>query len=362
MSLKKANTKIIRDAFYSPETGFVGVDKLYAILKPQGIKRAEIKEWMQSQEVVQRNRKNTQPKNSFVPRFPLQQFQIDLIYIDNPVLNQAKYGLSCIDSFSKRADVELMKKRTQGETIDAMIAIFERMGTPQSIYSDEGSEFDNANFRKFCKDLDIDLIFTFTHATIVERFNRTIKEKISLYLQSSNSKTITNVLPKLIKNYNNTIHGTIGLKPNEVNRETQHIAQINLINQATLRKYQAIPIGTQVRVELKPKSFRKGYEPKFSQKVHKVTSKDEHYYYLDNDDTDRGYFRSNLQIVKALAEEQGIEADLENTREGQLKKKTRKVGNYFIPESNASERKRTSARERKPEFFLEDSTYGKIRY
>ncbi|MDR3550280.1 MAG: hypothetical protein P4L31_02620, partial [Candidatus Babeliales bacterium] len=140
------HTEVIRDAYYNPETGFVGVDKLYHKLKPQGIQKKEITAFLKSQEVYQRNIKTIQTKNSFIPRFPLQEFQIDLIYIENPHLNQARYGLSCIDAFTKRADVELMKKRTQHDTLSAMIKVLERMGVPKMIYCDEGSEFDNETF------------------------------------------------------------------------------------------------------------------------------------------------------------------------------------------------------------------------
>jgi len=95
-----------------------------------------------------------------------------------------------------------MKRRTKGSTVDAMMNILDRMGVPDMIYCDEGSEFNNAPFKKLCDELGIKLVFTFRHAAIVERFNRTIKEMLNKYLQSTNSKTITNVLPKMIRNYN----------------------------------------------------------------------------------------------------------------------------------------------------------------
>ena len=42
---------------------------------------------------------------------------IDLIYLENKHLNKASYGLVCIDIFSKKGDVELMKKKTAKETV-----------------------------------------------------------------------------------------------------------------------------------------------------------------------------------------------------------------------------------------------------
>ena len=55
-------------------------------------------------------------------------------------------------------------------------------------------------------DNNIEIIFTLGHAPMVERFNRTLKELLNKYLQSTNSKTITNVLPKILNNYNSSYH------------------------------------------------------------------------------------------------------------------------------------------------------------
>jgi transposase InsO family protein len=350
---------IIKETFYHPLEGFIGADALYRKLKPKGISMKEIKLFLQKQEVVQRNKKNTQTKNSFVAKYPMQEFQVDLIYIDDPHLNQARYGLCAIDAFTKRADIVLMKKKTKEDTVDALMDIFERMGIPDILFSDEGSEFDNSDVHKLCKRLNIEQVFTFTHATMIERFNRTIKEKIHKYLQSTNSKTIINVLPKLVSNYNNTFHHTIGMTPNEVNRKTMHIAQLNIIKNATLKRLPTLQIGQTVRIELKPKSFQKGYRPKFSLTTHKITAKDKYYYYVDGEK--RGFFRSNLQPVNGV--EVNIKpADLDNTLEGRLKNMKRVEKNYDIPVSNLEERRQMRPRARNPTNQLVDDLYGKINY
>ena len=253
---------IIRKAYYNPEEGFVGIDKLYRKLKPRGVSRADIIQFLKKQEVYQVNKKNNRKQGSFIPRYPYQEFQIDLIYLDDSHLNKASYGLCCIDAFSKKADVQLMKKRTKEETVDAMIEIFERMNVPEVIYCDEGSEFNNSAFRNLCDDLKIELILTLRHAPIVERFNRTVKEMLHKYLQSTNSKTIVNVLPRIVRNYNRSYHSTIGMAPIEVNSKTEHIVQINLLKNLTPLPYVKMTVGDKVRVQVKPKSFVKGYRPK----------------------------------------------------------------------------------------------------
>lgn len=352
----------IRKAYYDPSEGFVGIDKLYRKLKPRypHIKRSDVAAWMKKQEVYQVNKKNNQKQTSFIPRYPGQEYQIDLIYLEDKHLNQASYGLCCIDAFSKRADIELMKRKTKEMTLDAMINIMDRMGVPHMIYCDEGSEFTNKPFKKMCDKLGIRLMFTIRHAPIVERFNRSIKEMMYKYLQSTNTKTITTVLKKLLSNYNNSYHSSIGMAPNEVNEDTMHIAQMNLIKNLNSPTRVPLEVGDRVRVQVKPQSFLKGYKPKYSKEVYTITEKGRGYYVTTKDD--REYTRANLQKVDV--HEINLEKpDLEGTIEGRLKTmkdRPRRVYNIPEPEPVEEVQARRAMRERRPERKIEDRRYGKI--
>jgi len=347
---------IVRKAYYNPDEGFVGIDKLYRKLKPQGVTRADIITFLKKQEVYQVNKKNNRKAGSFIPRYEYQEFQIDLIYLDDAHLNKASYGLCCIDAFSKKADVQLMKRRTKEDTTTAMIELLERMGIPDVIYADEGSEFNNSAFRNLCDEMKIELILTLRHAPIVERFNRTIKEMLNKYLQSTNTKSIVNVLPKIVRNYNNSYHSTIGMAPKEVNKDTEHIVQINLLKHLTPLPYVKMQVGDRVRVQVKPKSFIKGYRPKYSKNIYEITEKGDGYYKTTKDD--RHYLKANLKLVTD-AEVNPEQPDFAGSREAHLKemRERRRDGEEVAP---ASEVNRRSVRERKPENLVEDKRFGKI--
>jgi len=302
------------------------------------------------------NKKNNRKMASFIPRYIRQEFQIDLIYLDDSHLNKASYGLCCIDAFSKKGDVELMKKKTKGETVDAMMAVLDRMGIPHMIYCDEGSEFNNGVFKQMCNELGIKLVFTIRHAPIVERFNRTIKEMMHKYLQSTNSKTVTNVLPKIVKNYNSSYHSVIKMAPNDVDESTQHIVQINLLNSLNKLPHQKLRIGDKVRVQVKPASFVKGYKPKYSKQVYEITDKGDGYYITTKDN--RLYLKVNLQKVEEyeLNPEKPL---LEGTLEGHLKDMKNKPKREYVIEEPEPRR---STRERRPTSQLEHSEYGRIQY
>eukprot|EP00732_Lithocolla_globosa_P000850 Lithocolla_globosa_v1_NODE_330_length_4438_cov_177.263746.p1 type:complete len:338 gc:universal NODE_330_length_4438_cov_177.263746:2032-3045(+) len=312
------NTKLIFDTFYNPLTGYVGSKKLYERLKDQGVTMNEIENFLSTQEVIQINKKNTGKQGSFIPNYPLQQFQIDLVDIQNKGLNKASYGLTCIDAFSKKADAELMKNKTMTETVRAMKVVFKRLGTPKQIYCDEGSEFNNNMFRDMCRDKNIELILTLKHATMVERFNRTLKEMISKYLQTTNSKTITNILPKVVQNYNESYHSTIEMTPLEAaNKTNQFEVFQNISEKATVKKRPTLYVGDKVRVQLKQKSFQKGYSPKWSKTIHTVEKKGGRYYIVNDDK--RKYLRAYLLKVEKL-NAPDISPDIEGTNEALAKK------------------------------------------
>src|ERR1700733_4351929 len=97
-----SNEEIIREAFYDPSVGFTGAEKLYKYLQKKGhnITRKEVKNFLSKQEITQVSQKNYGKAGSFVPPYPLYEFQIDLIYLDNAQLNKKSYGLVCIDTCS----------------------------------------------------------------------------------------------------------------------------------------------------------------------------------------------------------------------------------------------------------------------
>ena len=54
---------------------------------------------------------------------------------------------------------------------------------------------------------------------MIERFNRTIKEKMFKYLSANNTRTFLDVLVLLAGQYNNTIYSSIKMNPKEASRK-----------------------------------------------------------------------------------------------------------------------------------------------
>ena len=108
---------------------------------------------------------------------------------------------------------------------------------------------DNLNDKK------IKHITTIGGAHTVERFNRTLKEKIQTRLDAmglDRDKWLEQLNPILNK-YNNTSHTTIEMTPNEAKKKSNEmVVKSNLWNNASRnRKYPEIKENQEVRILLK---------------------------------------------------------------------------------------------------------------
>ena len=54
---------------------------------------------------------------------------------------------------------------------------------------------------------------------MIEKFNRTIKEKLFKYFSTNNTRRYVDVLDLLVNQYNNSIHSSIKMTPNEASRK-----------------------------------------------------------------------------------------------------------------------------------------------
>jgi hypothetical protein len=101
---------------------------------------------------------------------------------------------------------------------------------PKRLQTDQGLEFLGKETKDFLKQLGIHLYFIYSDkkAAIVERFNRTLKEKMWRFFTKNKTKRYIDVLDKLVDSYNNTFHRAILMKPNEVSKQNESSVFFNL--------------------------------------------------------------------------------------------------------------------------------------
>lgn len=108
---------------------------------------------------------------------------------------------------------------------------------------------------------------------VVERFNRTLKEKIYKYITYKNSYRYIDVLPSIVESYNTTYHRSIGMAPNEVNvNNSQIVAERLYPPKPTKFKYK-FHLNDTVRISIERMVFRKGYLGNWSEELFTITAK-----------------------------------------------------------------------------------------
>ena len=97
-----------------------------------------------------------------------------------------RYGLVAIDNFTKVADVIPITNRQPAELIRSLKLIFQSMGKPKQLYSDEEGGFRAKEFIQFIHENDIKHVQTSTHAPTAERFIITFKDNLYRRLDALN--------------------------------------------------------------------------------------------------------------------------------------------------------------------------------
>jgi hypothetical protein len=209
------------------------------------------------------------------------QYQADLLDF-TPIQKENRgyrYLLTVIDCFSRKATAIPMKTKDKYASLQAIKKAFKKMGTPQKLQTDRGSEFVAILVRKFLEENKILLFHSNSKlkASIVERFNRTLRSKIIKYLVENQTLTYIHILDDLIEGYNNTIHSSLErYSPNEVNKlnekEVFEIQYRDYLNKR--KKKRAFKIGDIVRVALDTspfqKAFKKGHQRNFSIDLYQI--------------------------------------------------------------------------------------------
>ena len=179
-----------------------------------------------------------------------------------------KFLLLVIDTFSKYGWIVPLKDK-KGETIvKALKEIFKESGRrPDKLWTDKGREFFNKDVR--------DLVYLYAteneeKSSIVERWIRTMKEKMFKYFTDYNTNKYIDVLPDLVEDYNNTVHSSTKLTPTDASKEENELkVWRNLYpdRYKTSRLNPKFSVGDKVRITKKKEVFEKGYTTRWTEEI-----------------------------------------------------------------------------------------------
>ena len=133
-----------------------------------------------------------------------------------------KYIFTNIDIFSKYVWSFPIKSKKNSDIKPCFEKIFKQR-KPKYIWSDQEPAFFSKEMLKFFEDHNIEIYYTYSNlkAVIIERFNRSLRELMMKSFVKNNNTVWYNILPELIKTYNNRYHRTIKMKPIDVNKTNE---------------------------------------------------------------------------------------------------------------------------------------------
>ena len=190
-----------------------------------------------------------------------------------------------VDCFSRYACSVPIKNKTAEEILRGLTVIFKEYGIPIRIQSDKGKEFTSKTVKSFFKECNV-IFFTTTNEDVkcamVERLIRTIKQRQWIYLTEENTYRCIDVLPDVLKSYNNTTHSATSYAPNDVDEHPAFNIRDKMLRSVEFQRAQLFFVGDYVRIVKTKITFEKGYDTNFTDEIFKVVSaepKGKHFVY-----------------------------------------------------------------------------------
>ena len=208
------------------------------------------------------------------------EWQADLV--DMSSLSEYNDGvtflLTCIDVFSKYAWVIPLKSRAGTSMEKAFKTILKSGRTPEILYTDKGREFTNRLVQKLLKTKNIKFFTSQneTKASVVERFNRTLKTKMYKYFTWKRNLRYIDILQQFVSSYNNTVHRSIKMKPTDVNELNEKQVWETLYEKKKIIRSKVkfrFQVGDKVRINKTRMTFEKSYLPGWSEEIFQITSR-----------------------------------------------------------------------------------------
>lgn len=182
-----------------------------------------------------------------------------------------KFLLSVIDIFSKYGWLVPLKDKKGESVAKAFEKIFKER-KPNKIWVDEGKEFYNQHVKALT-----DLYSTKNEekSSVIERWNRTMKEKMYKYFSANSTRVYINILDQMVDQYNSTKHSSIKMTPKEASlKKNENRVYLNLypVNEQNKPANLLFSIGDKVRLVKKKRFFEKGYTPRWTEEIFTVSN------------------------------------------------------------------------------------------
>ena len=181
-----------------------------------------------------------------------------------------RYLLLVIDIFSKYGWIIPLKNK-EGKTVASALKTIFKERKPEKMWVDKGKEFYNKDVKGL-----IELYSTENEekSSVVERWIRTMKEKMWKYFTDNNTNIYIDILPDLGKDYNNTKHSSIKMTPVEASEKKNELMVWRNLYPNRLDILDINPkfsVGDKVRISKKKPLFEKGFTTRWTEEIFTIT-------------------------------------------------------------------------------------------
>lgn len=205
--------------------------KLYKVAKKinEKVRLIDVKDFLQSTlpYTLHYPARRVWHRNKIIVGGPHREAQADLVDLQSFSSNNDgyKYLLNFIDCFTRFAISKPLKSKNQMAVSKAIDEIL-RSYPVDYLQVDKGREFRNETCKRVTAKNGTFLFFTHNSdvkAALVERFNRTLRQMMFRYFTFKGTHRYIDILPELMKTYNNSIHRSIRMAPANVKESDTNV-------------------------------------------------------------------------------------------------------------------------------------------
>ena len=217
------------------------------------------------------------PTNKIVYNHINEIWSIDLAdMIDYKISNNKgfRYLFIVIHNYSKYLwAIPLKNKNSQTITNEFSNILTTSKRKPLKIEADRGSEFYNSIFQNFLKSKNIQPYSRYTDKgpSIAERVIRTIRNLLKNPVFLAGNADWISTLPSVTKQYNNTIHSSIKMTPNQASKKSNEKIVYSNLQDRRVKKLAKFKLGDLVRTADIKRVFSKGDSTNWSYKLYTIT-------------------------------------------------------------------------------------------
>ena len=286
--LNDEKLKYLENIYFDPKLSgsYSGPDKLYRFIKQHGkysISKADVKKWIQSQEVYPTNRliKHKIKRRRVITPYIDYMWDSDTASLNNYKKDNSGYGyfVLVIDIMSRFVWTQAVKTPSGKEIKAVFENIFKTKRIPEKIRTDQGTEFSNKTVQNLFRLHNIHHFVTHNEvkANYAERAIQTIKGKIMRYLRSKQSTQWVEVLPQITHAYNTSYHRSIKKAPISISKSDENDLweELYASNPTKLTKNKSFKfkIGDTVRISKLRKPFQRYYSEHWTNEIFIIRNK-----------------------------------------------------------------------------------------